>query len=240
MQNASYYLKSARHHFAKIARKGEGGVAVITGAALTATLSLGGVWMLADEAPDRQTTAQTETVMAEIRTDLAQLQKDFTSLNTLETRLKTGDYTTAEYQSLQNARSRAARDFDGKAEPVLNRILFTPHLSETQAENLMTVFENTIKDPAEIDDRYDIADYGFLRDKREAVIKDSGSSSVESILDSTQRQIDRRNEDKWFATSMAGLPILFIALFAGCALGDSRRLKNWAREKPAKHIKAKH
>lgn len=75
MQNASYYLKSARHQFAKTARKGDGGVAVTIGAALTAALSFGGVWMLADEAPDHQTTPQTETVLAEIQSDLTVLQK---------------------------------------------------------------------------------------------------------------------------------------------------------------------
>ncbi|MBL1147730.1 MAG: hypothetical protein HND56_00070 [Pseudomonadota bacterium] len=240
MQNASYYLKSARHQFAKTARKGDGGVAVTIGAALTAALSFGGVWMLADEAPDHQTTPQTETVLAEIQSDLTVLQKDFATLNGIETRLETGDYTTAEYQELQTARRNAANAFDGKATPVLDRILFTPHLSEAQAENLMTVFENTVKDPAEINDRYDIADYGFLRDKRDDVIKQYASSSVENILDVTAQKIDRRNEDKWFATGFSGIPIFILAMVLGACLGDSRRLKNWAREKPAKHIKAKH
>jgi len=240
MQTASYYLKSARHQFAKIARKGDGGVAMTGGALMTAALSLGGVWMLADEAPDHRTTPQTETVMAEIQTDLTTLQKNFATLNAIETRLESGDYTTADYTSLQDDRDRADRIFKFRAEPVLNRILFTPHLSEAQAENLMGVFEKTIKDPAEINRRYDIADYGFLRDKRDEVIKEYTSSSVESIVGTTQRQINDRNESKWFLTGFSGIPVFILALFAGAFLADSRRLKNWAQEKPPKHIKAKH
>lgn len=240
MENTSYYLKSARHQFAKIACKGGGGVAVVLGTALSAAIGIGTAFTLLDETPDHRTTPQTETVLAEIRTDMAALQQNFTELKTLDTRLKTGDYRVTEYASLQNRRNSAHYDLAQQAEPVLDRILFTPHLSEAQAENLMEIFKNSIEDPAEIDSRYDIADYGFLRDKRDEAIKNLNSNDVETILTATQHKIAERDKNNGVGVGVLGIPIFLISMLAGAAMGDSRRIKNWAREKPAKHIKAKH
>lgn len=240
MQDASYYLKSLRHNFAKTARKGDGGVGVTGAALLTAALAAGGAWMIADETPDTLTTPQTETVLAAIQTDLTALQKDFTALGGIETRLKTGDYTTAEFDVLQNNRVAAEHAFRQKAEPVLDRILFTPHLSEEQAEDLMNSFKTTIKDPAEIGKRYDIADYGFLRDKRAEIIEKSRDAAVGTILDRTQKSIENRDKDKWLGFSFGMIPVLFVSLIIGAAVGDSRRIKNWAHEKPQKTFKPKH
>ena len=111
MQNTSYYLKSLRHSFAKTARASDGSVGVTGAALLTAALAGGGVWMIADEMPDNLTTPQTETVLAAIQTDLTTLQKDYEALGAIETRLKTGGYTTAEFEDLQNDRLATEQAF---------------------------------------------------------------------------------------------------------------------------------
>lgn len=240
MQKTSYYLKSLRHHFSGFARKGDGAAGFATTALLTVTVAGGGIWTLLDESPDNLTTPQTAQVMSEIQLDLSTLQKDFSALKSLETRLQTGDYTTAEFTDLQQQRLQAEQAFGQQAAPVLDRILFSPHLSETQAEDLMQVFAKTVKDPAAIDDRYDIADYGLLRDMREKAVTNVQNGSVGAVLDKTQQLVEREKDGRGFLFGYTMFLTAFMALFAGAAVGDSRHIKNWAREKPKKHIKARH
>ncbi|TVQ81878.1 MAG: hypothetical protein EA357_11510 [Micavibrio sp.] len=240
MGKAKYYAASARHQFGKAAYGKDGTPAFVGAALLTAALGGGGIWMVADERPDNLTTPQTETVLAELQGDLATLQQDFTELRAIEARLQSGDYTTAEFNSLQNERLSAERAFTQKAEPVLDRILFTPHLSERQAQTLMRDFAQNVKDPVDIARRYDIKDYGFLRDKREEVIAGTRNSSVSDIVKMTQQEVDHRNENKWFGFSFGMIPVLFLALVLGCCAGDSRTLKRWAQNRPQKPQKPKH
>ena len=133
---------------------------------------------------------------------------------------------------------RAFQDSDGDGigdfQGLISRLDYLQDLGVT-AIWLLPFYPSPLRD-----DGYDIADYGFLRDKRDEVIKNYPSTSVETILDTTQRNIETRERDNWFAVTMAGIPLLLLGLLAGCAVGDSRRIQNWAREKPAKHIKAKH
>ncbi len=240
MGKAKYYAESARHQFGKAAYGKDGTPAFVGATLLTVALGGGSIWMAADERPDNLTTPQTETVLAELQNDLATLQQDFNELREIESRLQSGDYTTAEFNRLQNERTRAEQEFTQKAQPVLDRILFTPHLSERQAQTLMRDFAQNVKDPVEIARRYDIKDYGFLRDKREEVIAGTRNSSVSDIVKMTQQEVDRRNENKWFGFTSGMVPVLLVAFVLGCFAGESRTLKRWAQNKPQKPQKPKH
>jgi len=239
MQNTSYYLKSLRHSFAKCAGAGDGSVGVISGAVLTYAVLLGGTYAVLDKMPDTATTPQTEAVLAAMQNDLSTLEKDYRSLRDLNDRLASGDYSAENFAALQEERKIQNTGFDEKAVPILRRILFNPHLSEKQAERLMTQFENTMKPPETVAPEFGIADYGFLREARAAAIE-RGDGDPAVIVAEASGEIKRAKEKHLDIVVTLGLPGLVLALLGGVFVGDSRRLKKWAQDKPQKTFKPRH
>ncbi|TVQ81877.1 MAG: hypothetical protein EA357_11505 [Micavibrio sp.] len=241
MGKVKYYAESARHQFAKVAYGKDGLRAPTTAALLTFALGIGGTYALLDKSPDNITTPQTETVLAEIRSDLSMLQENYQTLRGLNARIANGEFSTAELPELQQQRLAERRAFLEQAHPILNRVLLSPHLSERQARDLMADFSATIEPVAGLGDRYDVKNFGWLREKRAKVLNYPGNYNEEFTISSIQREIERKNSGQWVAITFIGILLAPFALLAGNITDRSNRnLQKWARKKPQKPQKPKH
>lgn len=234
-EDPSYPLRSLRHKFADL-MVNKTGTAMILSVVLGAGAIGGGGYMIADERPDNRTTEFTEAAYAEYSGSIEQLQEQYKAVRSLTGRIESGDFRGNSIQDLNNQRYKALEEFKTAANPVLAGVLLNPALSESQAEELMTAFEKNTIPAKEVHPYFEIEDYGFLREARAEASMEN--SNVTSVMSDMHYSIARDSETKFEMLMFAMFGALF--MFVPMVLGDSREMRNLAREKPERRVKPKH
>lgn len=235
-EDPSYHLRSLRHKFADLVVN-KTGTAMVLSVVLGAGAIGGGGYMIADERADNRTTEHTAAAYAGYSGNIEQLQQQYqTTVQTLTDRIESGDFQGSSIQDLNNRRYRALEEFKAAANPVLSGILLNPALSERQAEELVTAFESSTIPAKEVHRYFEIEDYGFLREARAEASMEN--SDVTSVMGDMHYAISRDADDKYQILPLAMFGMLF--MFLPMMMGDNRKLRDLARQKPVRREKPKH
>jgi hypothetical protein len=234
-EDPSYPLRSLRHKFADL-MVNKTGTAMILSAVLGVGAIGGGGYMIADEMTDNRTTEFTEAAYAQYAGNIDQLEEQYKTVQALTARIESGDFKGSSIQDLNNQRYSALESFKEAANPVLAEILLNPALSETQAEELMTEFEKHTIPAEDVHPYFEIEDYGFLREARAEASKEN--TSLTSIMSDIHYSVASDANDKEHALPFAMFGLLFALL--PMFMGDSRNLRDLARQKPERRVKPKH
>ncbi|TNE32695.1 MAG: hypothetical protein EP349_01075 [Alphaproteobacteria bacterium] len=235
-EDPSYPLRSLRHKFADLMVNKTGTAAILSAVMASGTLG-GGGYMIADEMTDNQTTEFTEAAYTQYSGNIAQLEEQYkTSVGALTTRIENGDFRGSGIQELNSERYKALESFKEEAGGVLASILLNPALSESQAEELMSRFEEHTIPAKDVHPCLEIEDYGFLREARaEASLENNG---VTSTLSDIHYSVSRDANDKFEILPIMLFGMLFA--FLPMMMESNRKLRDLARQKPERRVKPKH
>lgn len=234
-EDPSYPLRSLRHKFADLVVN-KTGTAMILSVVLGAGAIGGGGYMIADERADNQITEFTEPAYAEYTDDISRLEEQYKTVQALTGRIESGNFQGSSIQDLNNQRYKALEDFKTAANPVLAEILLNPALSERQAEELMTAFEKNTIPAQDVHPYFEIEDYGFLREARAEASMEN--SDVTSVMRDMHYSISRDSGTKFEVLPLAMFGMLFV--FLPMMMGDSRKMRDLAWQKPVRREKPKH
>lgn len=234
MADATYPIRVLKHKFADtIVNKT--GRSMIAAALLGGLGGIGGIYALVDETPDNITNEYSADVYADFQGDLAALQENYQSVQELDDKISSGYFPNSSLAEVQQDRYRVLNDFRENAGTVIDEILGNESLSETQAEDLMSVFSETMLPAEHIRSYADIKDYGYLREARDAAA--SKATSVEQAARLTAQYVHAENKDKEMsALGVLGVILLLFPMIAA----DSSTFRRLSRERPEKKHKPKH
>lgn len=264
----SYPVRKLRHKFAKftIDSADDGPVPLVIkpfiGIAAATLLVMGGSMALEDVTfneitPDTQigvTSVETAAAFDGQINQLAQQRQEF-----LEMQRNTGYADVQEMDAIQEAGDNIRTE----AVNLVSRIVLSEDLSETQAAELLNAFSGEIEPIEEIG--FAMSDFGHLRESREMLRGDLGTDWTQAaqrvtalaaehdMTDQSQpfRIFDEEvgAGDRIGVTAAASVLVGLLGAVGGMMwlllampLSDSRRIQDWAREKPQqqKHRRFKH